>query len=232
MTGNNNSQSKAPWVIVSDFDGTFTVKDIGNELCEEVLGEKWFELYRQYRAGIFGLKEYQKKTWSNFPLSEKEFIDLSLKFAFLRPGLEEFLCQAVDQKIPVYVASCGLRPYIDATLKNKLSPKAQMAIKGIHCNEVKFDENKILEFVPPPSLPECPFPLDKGAWAKEVALKHGPQTQLLGIGNGTSDQSFWGAVHELAAIESLEKWCLKEKIPYISFENFFDLKKKVKAFHV
>lgn len=220
----------AQWVVVTDFDGTLTKKDIGNELCNEVLGAKWHKLHAEYREGVFDLKEYQKKVWNHFPLNEPAFVQTSLKYAELRPGVEEFLCRAVDSNIPVYVASCGLRPYIEAALKHKLSPKALSAIKDIRCNEVRFSSTAISEFIPPITKAECPFPLDKGAWAREISASLGTPVKLLGIGNGTSDQSFWGVVDQLAAIESLEKWCVQNRLPYTPFVDFFDLAKQVRFF--
>jgi 2,3-diketo-5-methylthio-1-phosphopentane phosphatase len=224
------SEKNNQWLIVTDFDGTLTQKDIGNELCDEILGPKWHAIYAEYRSGKIDLKEYQKKTWNRFPLGEAEFIQRSLRHAYLRSGVDEFLKAAALQKIPVFVASCGLRPYIEATLKKHLSAEALSAIHGIRCNEVSFSSNAIHEFIPPITSDDCPFPLDKGAYAREMAAQFSQPVKILGIGNGTSDQSFWGAVEQLAAIESLEKWCQSQSVPHVSFVDFFDLRSKVSCF--
>jgi 2,3-diketo-5-methylthio-1-phosphopentane phosphatase len=222
MMANTQNNSQNNWAVVTDFDGTLTLKDIGNELCSEVLGDHWHGLYAKLRNASLDLKSYQKLCWEFFPLSEKAFIEKALRHSELRPGVDEFISKAADHGVPVYVASCGLRPYIETTLKSKLSAKAFANIKDIRCNEVVFSEKRIERFIPPETTKECPYPLDKGAWAAEISASLNG-VKLFGIGNGTSDRSFWGHVTELAAIEGLEKWCQNEKHPYIAFKDFFEL---------
>jgi 2,3-diketo-5-methylthio-1-phosphopentane phosphatase len=218
-----NKESATPWIVVTDFDGTLTVKDIGNELCIEVLGPRFDEIYARYRRGEIDLKFHQKLLWEKFPLTESEFRARALKHAELRPGVEEFLSRCADHKIPVYVASCGLRPYIDEVLKNHLSRKALSAIAELRCNEAVFDDTCLAQFIPPQTSAECPYPLDKGAWASEVRTRHAAGTRMLGIGNGTSDRSFVGHVDVLAATESLAEWCRKNQISFVPFEDFTEL---------
>ena len=211
--------SPADWGVVTDFDGTLTTTDIGNELCLVAAPEKYRELQGAYRRGELGLKEYQHKMWMNFPLSESEFCAKARSLATLREGVVEFFEFCQERSIPIFVASCGLRPYIEVVLKELLSKKAQLAIQDVRCNDVRFSSSNICEFTPPKSEPTCPYPLDKGAWSSELRLKI-PLKRILGIGNGTSDRSFVGHVDHLAATEALAQWCVASQTKHTFFESF------------
>jgi HAD superfamily phosphoserine phosphatase-like hydrolase len=211
------------WAVATDFDGTITEKDIGNELCIEVLGSRFHDIHGAYRRGELGLKEMQLELWQEFPMAERQFRDRARAYAKLRPGVNEFLERCLDSGVPVFVASCGLRPYIEEALQHGLSSKARSAVREIRSNEAEFDTTKLSRFIPPVTAADCPYPLDKGAWCTELKQTLPPGTRFLGIGNGTSDRSFVGHVDQLAATEALAKWCETQKVEYTPFTDFRDL---------
>jgi len=221
----------AKLVIVSDFDGTFTAKDVGNELCIAVIPELFKRLHSEYRTGTLNLKNYQKQLWRAFPLTEPRFREMAVGFGKLRPGVEDFLTVCARAFVPVYIASCGLRPYIEEVLDHALSPEARASIRDIRCNEADWaGQNQITTFTPPVSSDDCPYPLDKGAWAAEVAAPHrAPGTVVVGLGNGTSDRSFKGHVDLLFATESLAKWCESSGTPHVYFDDFRDVSRELAA---
>lgn len=212
-----------PWVVATDFDGTITRLDVGNEIHKSLKPEDFVALQAAYRRGEMGLKELQRRMWVDFAMGETEFRQLARKFGELREGANEFLEFCADSEIPVYVASCGIRTYIETVLDALLSPKARAAIKGLQCNNAVFSDTKLSQFIPPPSSPDSPYPLDKGAWIQEIRREKHPNSKVLGIGNGTSDRSFAGQVDTLAATEALARWCETQKVPFIAFESFDEI---------
>jgi 2-hydroxy-3-keto-5-methylthiopentenyl-1-phosphate phosphatase len=212
-----------PWVVATDFDGTITRLDVGNEIHKSLKPEDFVALQAAYRRGEMGLKELQRRMWVDFAMGETEFRKLARKFGELREGANKFLEYCADSEIPVYVASCGIRTYIETVLDALLSPKARAAIKGLQCNNAVFSDTKLSEFIPPPSSPDSPYPLDKGAWIQEIRREKHPNSKVLGIGNGTSDRSFAGQVDQLAATEALARWCETQKVPFIAFESFDEI---------
>ena len=219
-----NVPTQAPkWIVVTDFDGTVTQKDVGNELCLEVIPDLFKETHRQYRAGTLTLRQLQAKLWNNFPCSEETFRSLARNKGVLRKGFIEFLTRCQDSGIPVYVASAGLRPYIEEVLHTHLNPSLNKAIFEIRSNEVEFGESSVTRFFSPPdeSL-ESPYPIDKGAWSQKLQKKY-PGSKILGIGNGTSDRTFANKVDVLLATESLADWCTKNNVSHIYFDTFFDI---------
>lgn len=211
-----------PWIVVSDFDGTLAEKDVGNELCKEVIPELFADLQGRYRREEITLRELQQGLWTRFPMPEKLFRERAAFYGVFRPGVIEFLTQCQAQNIPVYVASCGIRTYIETILDVHLPHKLRSVIQGVYCNDASFDAKGISDFRPPDSDPSSPYPLDKGALAIKLKAKH-PGSRVYGLGNGSSDRSFWPHIDKLAATEGLARWCTEKKIPYTPFENFYDL---------
>lgn len=214
--------STPPWIIVSDFDGTLCEKDIGNELCKETIPELFTDLQGRYRREEISLRALQEGLWSQFPLEEKRFRERSVAHATLRPGVLEFLKACQDKKIPVYVASCGIRTYIDSVLDALIPPSLRFAITEVHCNDVTFGPKGVIKYTPPDSDKSSPYPLDKGALSLKLKQKHS-NSRVYGIGNGSSDRSFWPHVDRLAATEGLAQWCTQRNIPFQPFHDFRDL---------
>lgn len=214
---------KVPWLVVSDFDGTLTDQDIGNELCKKFIPQKYEELRRQYKSKELNLREYQLQMWTHFPATEKAFRSFVRERAQFRPGVLEFISMCLERDIALYIASCGLRPYIDEALNALLPKNLRQAILEIRCNEARFGDNGIAQFELATENSASPYSLDKGAWCRD--LKKNRSVKILAIGNGSSDQSFIGHSDALAATESLAEHCKEHKQPYIPFHDFHDLLK-------
>ena len=210
------------WIIVTDFDGTLTEKDVGNELCEEVVPQKFKELHKLYKSGSLNFKNFQQQMWTHFPTSEAEFKRLAVKHGKLRRGCEVFLSACHERRLPLYVASCGLRPYIEEVLKKNLSPELYALVKEIRCNEVSFGTSRIETFETPEKSDDAQVSFDKGKWCEELRVKH-PRSKILGIGNGTSDRSFAGKIDVFATTEALTLWCQKNSIAHTHFETLDEL---------
>jgi len=137
------------WIIVTDFDGTLTEKDIGNEICKLFRPKEFKELSLAYNNKAMTLREFQQKMWSHFPTSKEKFIEASLRAASLRPGVNEFLEICAHKDIPVYIASCGMDTYIESVIERFISEFAKAAIKGISSNKTIFTENELLSIEAP-----------------------------------------------------------------------------------
>ena len=214
------------WVVVTDFDGTLTEKDIGNELCKVYIPEKYDRLHKEYKDGLHTLKSYQQDIWTNFPCNEEAFKQGALRLGKLRPGVNEFLEKCAQHKIPVYIASCGMDAYIQPVIDAYLSDFAKAAINGLCCNQVKFDSEKITEYISPTTDPNDPLPLHKGTHAQEMKNKHNGM-YVAAFGNGRSDRSFIGKVDHVYATEGLLDHCeelsKKEELSFSGFSDFKDL---------
>lgn len=212
-----------PFAVALDFDGTITMTDVGNALCEEFIPEHFTKHHSRYSAGELSLRALQQIMWDGFPLSEKSFREATRRLNKLRPGVNEFLEKCAERGVPVFVVSCGIRPYIDETLQQHLSPRAREAIKGVVCNDARFEGDKLLKILPPNPDESDPLPLHKGAWVRAQRDKLYPGYKLLAVGDGSSDFSFAGHVDWIAATRKLAAYCDKHKHPYLPFNDFFEL---------
>jgi 2-hydroxy-3-keto-5-methylthiopentenyl-1-phosphate phosphatase len=216
--------SHPPFIVVTDFDGTLTEKDIGNELSMLYRPQLFQQLHASYSRGELRLREFQQQLWTGFPCSESEFIHSSLKAASLRPGVNEFLELCAHKKIPVYIASCGIDLYITSVIERFMSKFAQAAIRGLKSNIARFDEKSITSLLPPDQDPSQAEPLHKGRWAQELSQKHGG-AKVIAIGNGGSDKTFLNHVNKIYATEKLIKTCENAQVEFEPFHNFFDILK-------
>ncbi len=212
------------WIVVTDFDGTLTEKDIGNELCKVFLPQEYKALSAAYNNKELSLRDFQQKMWSHFPASREVFAEASLRAASLRPGVNEFLELCAHKNVPVYIASCGMDVYIESVIERFFSKFAQAAIKGISCNKTFFNETELESILAPNQDLTQAEPLHKGKWAQELGLAH--RSKVMAIGNGGSDRTFMGHVDQLFATEKLPKICEEAGQKYTPFENFFDILKQ------
>lgn len=215
-------EGQVPWIVVTDFDGTITQKDVGNELCMVFANEQYRKLHFEFRAGNLNLKEYQQEMWTRFPSSELRFREEATRLGELRPGVNEFLEKCAAKKIPVYIASCGIRHYIEEVLKAHVSEWAQLAITGLVCNDGVFEGESMIEIKMPDNDPTGKTPLHKGLLAEELSKKHGG-AKVLAIGNGTSDKSFVGHVDQICACDKFIDYCKGQNVPFTAFEDFRSL---------
>jgi 2-hydroxy-3-keto-5-methylthiopentenyl-1-phosphate phosphatase len=215
------------WVVVSDFDGTFTLEDIGNALCERFIPEKFQDLHGKYKSGVFSLREYQKLIWTGFPLSENKMFEVAQSVSGLRPGLEKFLEICLSQTIPVYIASCGIKTYIEGALAKHIQPVSRKAILGVESHKGLFSASEMteIEFRDPESKVGPRIPFNKGLFCDDIRKVWSEKfpdfrVKLVGIGNGTSDREFLGKVDVLFATEALATFCQKQNYPFTYFEDF------------
>ena len=208
-----------PWIVVTDFDGTITRRDVGNDLCAMFANEKFLKLQSEYRAGTINLKDYQNMMWTGFPCSEMVFRQEAVRLGELRPGVNEFLEKCAAKKIPVYIASCGIRPYIEEVISSHVSEWARLAISGIMCNDGVFDTKQLLRLTMPSNDPTGKTPLHKGLYAETLSKKHGA-AKVLAIGNGSSDKSFVGHVDQICACDKFIDYCKSKEVKCTEFEDF------------
>ena len=209
-------------VVVTDFDGTLTQKDIGNELCKIYRPQLYAELSEAYSKELLKLRDFQQQMWTGFPCSEDEFIASSLRVASLRPGVNEFLEMCAHKSVPVYIASCGMDTYIQAVIGRFFSKFAQAAIRGVACNHVEFAGDRLVQLTAPDTDLTQPEPLHKGKWARRMATESGA-TNLVAIGNGGSDRTFLGYADTIFATEKLIKICEVAGQSFVPFDHFFDI---------
>jgi 2-hydroxy-3-keto-5-methylthiopentenyl-1-phosphate phosphatase len=202
--------------VFSDFDGTITAKDIGDELFKD-LGV--FEPYHsQLVSGELNITEY----WKILCKSLGETADYSYIYRYVDKyevdsNFKMFAEFLREEEIPLKIISDGFDVYIDSVL-NRLDldwiPR--------HSNKLVFAEDS--EPVPffPLASESCNCKV--GSCKRNAVLNSTKNdTIIVYIGDGMSD--FCVAEHSdiIFAKKKLAAHCNKNKIPHYPFSNFFDV---------
>ena len=127
-----------PLAIVCDFDGTATVLDIGDEISKRFGGLEHFQLQKAlFARGELDTRGIIEGIYAHVRAPESEVCEFAAREARLRPGFDELVRAARDCGAPFYLASGGLRQYIEAVLEKHL-PADLRAHVQIRANEGVF----------------------------------------------------------------------------------------------
>lgn len=215
--------NKKKLVIFSDFDGTITERDVIIMIMEKFAPSKWVEikdkiLYNRtitLKNGVemlFGLLESSKKD---------EIIAYAKNEAKIRSGFKEFLNFCSHENIEFNVLSGGLDFFIEPVLeeyKSKLK---------IFCNSGDFNSEKIR--IKYSYLPlQCSLCGDCGCCKIEIIEKHEKEQFIrVLIGDSLTDLAPSRVVDVVFARGDLIKYLKQEKISYIPFNDFYEVKEKL-----
>ncbi|KAI5480444.1 protein of pyridoxal phosphate phosphatase-related family [Pseudohyphozyma bogoriensis] len=228
--------AEKPFIVFSDFDGTITTED-SNDAATDNLGfglEKRRALNVEILNGSTtfrdGFREMIDSVAAKKTFEEtKEYLKNKIK---LDPGFKEFYhwCKAND--IPVVIVSSGMVPIIRAIMENLVGPEDAADIPII-ANEVdqKEDGSWTIKF----RHPESGFGHDKSRTTTPYRDLPGGGPTIFFCGDGVSDLSAARAADLLFVkvipnhTNDLSVHCDREKIPYVAFEQFLQVKDTVES---
>lgn len=201
--------------IFSDFDGTITFKDIGDEIFKE-FGQ--FEPHNsQLKNKDLGIKDYWKIICSTLKtgINEQNIIDYAIA-AEIDPWFEKAANYCRQTNIPFAVISDGFESYISPILK-----KNELDWIPVYCNKLIFN-NGIVEPFYPYASESCNCLC--ASCKRNSMLSQVPEDAIVVfIGDGYSD--YCAAEHSdiIFAKKHLAAYCTQNKIPHYNFSNFFDV---------
>ena len=202
--------------ILSDFDGTITVKDSLYNFFEQFAPPKWLEIEQLWEDGIIDSKECLVKEFQLIPKLTSEFLDNYLDTVTIDEFFFEFYKYIKQSKIDFYIVSDGVDYFIKKILENN-------NLKGLHIisNHAEFiDENFELTF--PNSQTNCKK--NSGTCKCAVLNKFkNDYDKIIYIGDGTSDFCVAPNTDILFAKKKLENYCQKNNIDFVSYTNFGDV---------
>ena len=208
-------------IIFSDFDGTITERDVIVMIMEKCAPSEWVEIKDKilYERSIT-LKDGVEKLFGLIDSSKKnEIIDFIKKEVAIRKGFDEFLDFCKNKNIEFNVVSGGLDFFVLPVLE-------KYKVK-ILCNEGNFSSNKIkIDYKYLPKI--CPLCGDCGCCKIEIIEKFPKEkyTRVL-IGDSLTDLAPSKVVDIVFARGDLIKYLEEEKIFYIPFNDFYEVKEKL-----
>ena len=215
-------KNKKP-IIFSDFDGTITERDVIVMIMEKFALPEWVQIKDKilYERTIT-LKDGVEKLFGLIESNKKDqIVDFVKSEAKIRAGFDEFLDFCLKEKIEFNVVSGGLDFFVEPVLeryKSKLK---------IFCNKGDFKSEKIkidYKYLPK----SCSLCGECGCCKIEI-IEHYPKEEYarILIGDSLSDLSSAKVVDIVFARSDLIKYLEQDKISYISFSDFFEVKKQL-----
>lgn len=210
--------------IVSDFDGTIALRDIGHHFFEEFIPDRKAheKLLDDWKMGLISSRECLEKEieWVEAGLAD---LDRFIEDELLDPFFKDFIDFCNRRKFEVLILSDGLDYYIDAMLM-----RFGLGYLDMRANHLVLDGDVLAGVEFPWHLPEvCPI----CANCKKSHLDHLRERKQMTvyIGNGYSDRCPAGHADMVFAKGELLDHCEREGITHIRFDNFRDVERELTA---
>lgn len=203
-------------VIFCDFDGTVTEKDNIIAIMNRFGADGWDELKEGVLNRTISIREGVGKMFSLLPVTlKKEIIEFAVENARIRPGFQEFLDFAKEERIPVYIVSGGIDFFIEPII-NRFGPFA-----GIYCNGSDFSKETIKIEWPNSCDDQCSN--DCGCCKPSIMRKiEQSETYKIVIGDSVTDLEAAKQADFVLARDYLKDKCEEWGIAHTPFETFYD----------
>jgi 2-hydroxy-3-keto-5-methylthiopentenyl-1-phosphate phosphatase len=167
-----------PKALVLDFDGTLTLVDVGDALCERFADPAWKAIDLLFESGKLSLPEAQKQMWGLFRASREVACAHALEIGRLRPGLDHLLDRAESLGYSLHLASGGFDFYVEAILgSERLRRFASIAV-----NTATFEGERMT-----PVFARSELGCERFAVCKGVACRPHVGPRSVFVGDGDSD---------------------------------------------
>jgi 2,3-diketo-5-methylthio-1-phosphopentane phosphatase len=206
-------------IIFSDFDGTFTARDVGNRIFTYFSGGENRRLVDEWKKGLMTSRECLLREASLTRVSKREFYRFLDDFELAR-GAKEFWEATRAQQIPFIILSDGLDLYIEYILaKNNLPIQ-------FHANKASLVDGRLkIEF--PYGNNSCPrCGSCKGERIKETVAEIAENregVEIIFIGDGLSDICALPESDVIFARGDLLNYCQVHDFKAIEYGDFFDI---------
>jgi len=211
--------------VVCDFDGTATVLDVGDEISRHFCGADHLALQKKlFLEGKLDTRGIIQSIYTNVVATEAEVVAFAVGAAKLRPGFAELISAARDRGAPFFLASGGLRQYIEAVLAAHL-PAALRAHVQVRANEAEFSP-KGLRVRYPTDVESRAAGCDVCGSCKRVSIaeaRRGGARYVLGIGDGFADRCLVQFADRTFAREDsyLHRYCKQHDLACTPFSELY-----------
>lgn len=187
------SPGTAPLVLVLDFDGTVTTRDIGDEVCGRFADPAWRAIDEAWVRGELSLPEAQQQMWALARCGRDEALQCAREVGALRPGLDAVLDALSGAGGAAWLASGGFDFYIEALLDGRLA-----RFQRAYFNRARFVEGRVAVEFPHAELACGRCAVCKG---KVCDLARAAGARVIFVGDGASDRCAIGRADVLCAVE-------------------------------
>ena len=169
-----------PLVVVVDFDGTVTQKDIGDEVCDRFAPPAWKDIDAQWVRNELTLPEAQRRMWALCRAERQDAVGYARQVGHRRPGLTALLDEVARRGGEAWLASGGFDFYVEALLGDDAPRFARR-----YYNATSFSGGRIEV-----SFPHAALACDRCAVCKGKVcdLARTVGERVIFVGDGSSDR--------------------------------------------
>jgi len=211
--------------VVCDFDGTATLLDLGDEISRHFCGSEYLALQKKlFLEGKLDTRSIIQSIYTPIRAGEAEVVAFALQAAKLRPGFPELIAAARDRGAPFYLASGGLRQYVEAVIAAHLAPALRGYVQ-VRANEAVFSPGGLrVEF--PGDAQSRALGCKVCGSCKRVAIAEARRSgakYVLGIGDGFADRCLVKFADRTFAREDsyLHRYCRENHLDCTPFTDLF-----------
>jgi 2-hydroxy-3-keto-5-methylthiopentenyl-1-phosphate phosphatase len=201
-------------LILVDFDGTVTQKDVGAALFNTYSKKESHKIVSLWVKGEISSRECLERECRLIKITETELKKFALR-------------QKIDVKFPAFVDYCKRENHRLVILSDGLDLYIKLILEKYGLNEVPFYSN-VLNFSNGDLFLEFPF-FEKGCGncgnCKRYHLKRlkGKTNRVIYIGDGLSDKCAVREADYVFAKKDLLEFCKKADIRHFPYRNFGDV---------
>lgn len=200
------------WVILCDFDGTITERDVSEEILKELAEGDWRSIEQKADAGEISMDECIVSQFEMLPADLQKWIEIAERVS-VREGFDSFIRKARSRRIDFTCVSAGLLPIIELYKSTRgwnfevIAPEIRFKPEGVRVQTVPYSR-KYKDFK-----------------EHHVREKQEEGKKILYIGDGGSDLN--GIVHaNLRCVvrgSSLEKILKERRLKFVPFTDFHEI---------
>jgi len=203
-------------VVLSDFDGTITKRDVAELLLEEFTGDAWLEIERRHAQ--LGTRETLRREFDLVRATREQVLAAAERLAELDPTFPPFLRYCRQNGIAVEIVSEGFDAYLDHLLR------AWGLDVPFRTNRAEFDGDRIV----------LTHPYEDRTCTLCGTCKMGRVLQLRGrgdrvayVGNGISDICPALEADLVFAKDDLLRLCREHGRDHVPFLDFADVQRGI-----
>ncbi len=200
-------------LILCDFDGTISMRDMSYELLCSFTRGNWEETDRLYREGKIGSREAYEQIARICEVTPEEMESFIMERSLIDPYFGRFHEYCLRRDIDLKIVSDGFDIYINRILEHHDLPPIP-----VFANRISFRRGGRIRFEHPCHNPDCGL---CGTCKRAILLEERPfYDRITYIGNGYSDRCAAQEADRIYAKEVLFEHCVREGIDCTYFDNF------------
>jgi 2,3-diketo-5-methylthio-1-phosphopentane phosphatase len=211
--------------IFTDFDGTITIKDVGDSMFERFGGSRCLEYINEYQSGLISAAECFRKESAACGEVDRNALDAFLDAQPVDMTFNAFadFCKLHNAGLTIF--SDGMDYYIRRIL-NRMGA-GNVPFYSNTLNLVPLNGSSLFRFEP--EFPYLSESCDRCACCKRnIMLTHSEDDDILiCVGEGYSDRCAVKFADVVFAKDHLAEYCLQEKLPFYEYRSFADITVKL-----